>query len=125
VQLRRQGLIFCEFRCVKKPAEKPKKEYAKETLLEQLILDGVIQASPITYEDFLPFSAAGIFQSNLKNRAGEDSSLELKPPSSDREGLEKAIQTKLLNADDWYAQAQEQSLEAVCVELGLTREELI
>ncbi|EEU44593.1 uncharacterized protein NECHADRAFT_48843 [Fusarium vanettenii 77-13-4] len=103
VQLRRQGLIFCEFRCVKKPAEKPKKEYTNVTLLEQLILDGVVQASPITYEDFLPFSAAGIFQSNLKNRTGEDSSLDLKPPSSDREGLEEAIQTKLLNADDWYA----------------------
>ncbi|MCT7656214.1 hypothetical protein MBH78_19500 [Oceanimonas sp. NS1] len=33
--------------------------------METLIEAGLVQASPITYEDFLPVSAAGIFQSNL------------------------------------------------------------
>nr|WP_153451882.1 VOC family protein [Sinorhizobium fredii] len=33
--------------------------------LESLIADGLVQFDPIVYEDFLPVSAAGIFQSNL------------------------------------------------------------
>ena len=32
---------------------------------EQLIEQGLLMATPLTYEDFLPVSAAGIFQSNL------------------------------------------------------------
>lgn len=32
---------------------------------KRLIDRGLVQAEPITYEDFLPVSAAGIFQSNL------------------------------------------------------------
>ncbi|KAK7409284.1 hypothetical protein QQX98_008524 [Neonectria punicea] len=124
-QLRRQGLIFCEFRCAKKLMDKPPKRHGDDSLLEQLISDGIIEASPITYEDFLPFSAAGIFQSNLGSGAGGDSALDLKPSSSDREGLEKAIQRKLLDADEWYARAQDQTLDAVCAELGLTKEQLM
>ncbi|KAF4943360.1 hypothetical protein FSARC_14936 [Fusarium sarcochroum] len=124
-QLRRHGLIYCEFRCVKQQAEKPAKHHGEESLLEQLIKDGIVEASPITYEDFLPFSAAGIFQSNLKSKTGGDSSLDLKPPSADREGLEKAIQEKLFDADEWYKRAQDKSLDFVCAELGLTKEELI
>ncbi|KAH7123454.1 hypothetical protein B0J13DRAFT_455652 [Dactylonectria estremocensis] len=124
-QLRKQGLIFCEFRCVNKPASKPIKQRGEESLLDELVSKGVIEASPITYEDFLPFSAAGIFQSNLKSTAGDDSSLDLKQSRSNKEGLEKAIQGQLLDADEWYALAQEQSLETVCFELGVTREELM
>ncbi|KAJ4245229.1 hypothetical protein NW762_014099 [Fusarium torreyae] len=76
-ELRKQGLIYSEFRCVKELPEKPAKRRGREPLLEQLIEDGIIEASPITYEDFLPFSAAGIFQSNLKSKAGADPSLNL------------------------------------------------
>jgi len=36
-----------------------------EQPLEDLITDGLVHAHPIVYEDFLPVSAAGIFQSNL------------------------------------------------------------
>lgn len=36
--------------------------------LDRLIADGYVKAEPLIYEDFLPVSAAGIFQSNL----GED-----------------------------------------------------
>ena len=37
-----------------------------------LIADGFLRADPIVYEDFLPVSAAGIFQSNLDDTAAED-----------------------------------------------------
>jgi uncharacterized glyoxalase superfamily metalloenzyme YdcJ len=33
--------------------------------LDALVEQGIVEATPITYEDFLPVSAAGIFQSNL------------------------------------------------------------
>ncbi len=41
--------------------------YLSEDRLEEHISSGEIVSSPITYEDFLPVSAAGIFRSNLKN----------------------------------------------------------
>ena len=33
--------------------------------MDALVEQGLVEAQPITYEDFLPVSAAGIFQSNL------------------------------------------------------------
>ncbi|KAH7463503.1 Uncharacterized protein FOMA001_g18159 [Fusarium oxysporum f. sp. matthiolae] len=124
-RLRKDGLIFCEFRCVKQMTEKPTKRNGELSLLEQLIQDGAIETSPITYEDFLPFSAAGIFQSNLTSSTGADSSLDLKPSSADREGLEKSMQEKLVEADEWYKRAENESLSGVCAQLGLMMQELV
>lgn len=39
---------------------------------EALIAQGLIRFDPIVYEDFLPVSAAGIFQSNLGDSAAQD-----------------------------------------------------
>ncbi|ACP27023.1 conserved hypothetical protein [Sinorhizobium fredii NGR234] len=39
---------------------------------ETLIADGLVQFDPIVYEDFLPVSAAGIFQSNLGDGAQQE-----------------------------------------------------
>src|SRR5699024_3696489 len=43
-----------------------------EYTVEQLLDAGVLTAQPIVYEDFLPRSAAGIFQSNLKDEGTRD-----------------------------------------------------
>ncbi|KAG9253317.1 uncharacterized protein F5Z01DRAFT_624297 [Emericellopsis atlantica] len=119
-ELRQQGLIYCEFSLARKPAETPvSKRDEKMSLLEQLIDDGIVTFRPITYEDFLPFSAAGIFQSNLQSQKG----LDLKPPVSDFEGLVKALGVKPMDMEDWYAQAQRQSLELVGRELGFGEQE--
>ncbi|MBB5574759.1 2-oxoadipate dioxygenase/decarboxylase HglS [Rhizobium paranaense] len=40
--------------------------------LETAIEDGLVQFDPIVYEDFLPVSAAGIFQSNLGDDAAQE-----------------------------------------------------
>ena len=40
--------------------------------LAELVFDGVLTATPIVYEDFLPRSAAGIFQSNLTDEGTRD-----------------------------------------------------
>ncbi len=55
--LRRQDLIFCRYRATGRRAT------CRD--LEPAIAEGAIEATPITYEDFLPASAAGIFRSNL------------------------------------------------------------
>ncbi|OEY66391.1 VOC family protein [Marinobacter sp. X15-166B] len=39
--------------------------------IDTLLAQGLVEAQPITYEDFLPVSAAGIFQSNLGGGANE------------------------------------------------------
>lgn len=63
-QLRRQGLAFYRYR-LSEQAQAQLPRGAAEADLEALIDKGLVQAEPITYEDFLPVSAAGIFQSNL------------------------------------------------------------
>ena len=63
-ELRRQGLAFYRYRLTEQ-AQAQLPQGAAEADLEALIDKGLVQAEPITYEDFLPVSAAGIFQSNL------------------------------------------------------------
>ena len=59
--LRREGLGFFHYRVVDGSAPP-----ADDVIdLEGLIASGAVEALPIVYEDFLPVSAAGIFQSNL------------------------------------------------------------
>jgi uncharacterized glyoxalase superfamily metalloenzyme YdcJ len=59
--LRTQGLGYFHYRLVNHPST-----LAPDTTdLETLIAGGIVEASPVIYEDFLPVSAAGVFQSNL------------------------------------------------------------
>jgi uncharacterized glyoxalase superfamily metalloenzyme YdcJ len=59
--LRTQGLGYFHYRLVNHPST-----LAPDTTdLETLIARGMVEASPVIYEDFLPVSAAGVFQSNL------------------------------------------------------------
>lgn len=66
--LRRDGLAFFTW-------ELTEKGQACQTALtdpEALFAEGLIRFAPIVYEDFLPVSAAGIFQSNLGDNAARD-----------------------------------------------------
>lgn len=85
-----------------------------------LTSQGILGRRPQTYEDFLPFSAAGIFQSNLKSRDNEDSQQILAGSRSqgDRAAFEEALATQILDADEYYLQAQNQSLVDCGRELG-------
>ena len=47
-------------------------ELTKHSSIEQLLASGLVRIDPITYEDFLPVSAAGIFQSNLGEQGEQD-----------------------------------------------------
>ena len=129
-ELRNRGLVYSEYRCTEnakaKLASLANLDLAESsTVLNCLISTGVLEALPITYEDFLPFSAAGIFQSNLQ--AGNSSAMDkddeeaVKP---DLRGYEKALQCRVLDANELYALAQWQSLETCAGELGLDLEDV-
>lgn len=57
--LRREGLAFFRYTAA------PEAGAPATDDVEALLADGHLTAEPIVYEDFLPVSAAGIFQSNL------------------------------------------------------------
>ncbi|WP_318246726.1 VOC family protein [Pseudooceanicola marinus] len=61
-RLRREGLAFFRYR-VAGPLPEGVEPVAEA--VEDLLAAGALVADPQTYEDFLPVSAAGIFQSNL------------------------------------------------------------
>lgn len=111
-ELRKQGLIYSTYQRTSKeqPASLP-----TDLSLESLIEQGLVEAYPITYEDFLPFSAAGIFQSNL--HAGSKSTNPEPRSWPDLEGFQNALSMSVLSADDLYLEAQKKSLEKL-VQLG-------
>ncbi|MBX8551800.1 VOC family protein [Pseudomonas cichorii] len=76
--------------------------------LEQLIKDGHVRFEPLVYEDFLPVSAAGIFQSNL----GDDSQSHY-TTSSNQDDFQKALGRPTINELKLYADTQRRSLEAL------------
>jgi uncharacterized glyoxalase superfamily metalloenzyme YdcJ len=80
---------------------------------EALIADGLIQFDPIVYEDFLPISAAGIFQSNLGGEAQREF---MASPNQKR--FEAELGTAVLNEFDHYAEIERASLDACIITLG-------
>ena len=76
----------------------------------RLIDDGALVATPIVYEDFLPRSAAGIFQSNLTDDGTKDSALDGSP--RDIEWLAGVLDSAVSDPTDHYARQQQDSIDA-------------
>ncbi|AVX89904.1 DUF1338 domain-containing protein [Pseudomonas koreensis] len=78
----------------------------KSASLEDLLREGHVKAEPLVYEDFLPVSAAGIFQSNLGDAAqthyGEH---------SNRQAFEQALGRATIDELGLYAETQRRSIE--------------
>ena len=110
-ELRRQGLAFFEYRTTEAGREAGA---IAETEIERLIEQGLITARPITYEDFLPVSAAGIFQSNL----GGDGS-EAYAGHANREAFEEALGAPVTDELTLYAERERSSLDAALTSLGI------
>jgi uncharacterized glyoxalase superfamily metalloenzyme YdcJ len=72
---------------------------------------------PIVYEDFLPRSAAGIFQSNLTDDGTRDDD-ELGTPY-DIDKLSQVIGHPIADPTELYAAQQQASLDAAARTLGL------
>jgi len=82
--------------------------FKPDTDIEVLIEAGAVQFDPIIYEDFLPVSAAGIFQSNL----GDDETQDF-VESPNQKRFEDDLGAKVLNEFEHYARIERESIEAV------------
>ncbi|WP_398859162.1 2-oxoadipate dioxygenase/decarboxylase [Streptomyces chengmaiensis] len=85
--------------------------------LAGLLDGGWLRARPIVYEDFLPRSAAGIFQSNLTDEGVRDASLS--GVHYDRRWLSGVLERPVHDPFALYAAQQETSLRDACARLSL------
>lgn len=108
--LRRQGLAYYRYKVGNVAADGAD--------VEALMAAGALVAEPITYEDFLPVSAAGIFQSNLGDENRDD--LQASP---NRAAFEQALGATVSDELALYAAEQQASLDAALKSLGLSAAE--
>ncbi len=85
--------------------------------LRELVGTGVLVPEPIVYEDFLPRSAAGIFQSNLTDEGTRDDEEPGTPYDIDT--LSAVIGRPIADPTELYAAQQQASLTAAARALGL------
>ena len=85
--------------------------------LRELVEAGVLEPEPIVYEDFLPRSAAGIFQSNLTDEGTRDD--ELAGTFFDIDTLSAVIGRPIADPTTLYEAQQAASLAAAAQTLGL------
>ncbi|WBW59145.1 2-oxoadipate dioxygenase/decarboxylase HglS [Klebsiella electrica] len=101
--LRQQGLAWFRYRLT--PAgEAHRHAFGPGDDPQPLIERGWVVAQPIIYEDFLPVSAAGIFQSNLGNETQARSH-----GNASRDAFETALGCPVLDEFALYQQAEERS----------------
>lgn len=81
--------------------------------LEEAIASGQVGFAPITYEDFLPVSAAGIFQSNLG-----DNDVATPVADANQALFEKELGASVLDPFAHYAGLEQQSIDAVLAALA-------
>lgn len=123
--LRRDELVYFEYRLntgmpatalellhtmlTQNPEFKETLEQGKpSTELDGLIALDLMTAKPLTYEDFLPVSAAGIFRSNLGDEGAETFS-----QASNKQAFEAALGSSVIDAFEWYETIQRDSLKAL------------
>jgi uncharacterized glyoxalase superfamily metalloenzyme YdcJ len=112
-ELALQGLAFFTYR-VNTTADSPGGQSAS---LRDLLNTGVLEPEPIVYEDFLPRSAAGIFQSNLTDEGTRDD--ELLGTPYDIEKLSQVIGIPIADPATLYQAQQDASLAQAAATLGL------
>jgi uncharacterized glyoxalase superfamily metalloenzyme YdcJ len=100
--LRQQRLAWFEYRLTEQGRLQ---EMPPQADCETLIAQGLLAADPQVYEDFLPVSAAGIFQSNLG-----DGRQEIFSGGAGRAGFEAALGAPVIDEMSLYAARQAESL---------------
>ena len=111
-ELALQGLAFFTYRVVLR--NRPDGDTAS---LRSLVEGGVLDPEPVVYEDFLPRSAAGIFQSNLSDEGTRDDVLGGTPYDIHR--LSEVIGLPIADPNNLYEAQQAASLREAARALGL------
>lgn len=109
-QMREQGLAYFRYF----PTEKGLAAKERPGTLEELIEAGHVHFEALVYEDFLPVSAAGIFQSNL----GDDGQADY-GSNANREAFEQALGMAVQDELALYAESEKRSIEACLKALTL------
>ncbi|KAF3765199.1 DUF1338-domain-containing protein [Cryphonectria parasitica EP155] len=126
--LRAEGLIWAEYSLTEKgqtlaTSGKPREAVAAPRTLQQAISHGLVSWAPIQYEDFLPLSAAGIFQSNLHQDPSsikEVTDTENATAESKRQLQQVLGGEGMLDEMELYRAQEMRSIEEVCAALDLT-----
>ncbi|BAI74339.1 hypothetical protein AZL_a08080 (plasmid) [Azospirillum sp. B510] len=103
-EIRRQGLGYFSYTLTEAGRKAPP---APGSDLETLIEAGLVRFDPVVYEDFLPVSAAGIFQSNLGDDARQDFAA-----SPNQQRFEADLGIPVLDPFDLYAAVERASIAA-------------
>lgn len=111
--LRQQGLAYFRYTLTPAGLQAVAQGQAEQDW-EALIVDGLVAADPLTYEDFLPVSAAGIFQSNLGGTEQKSYSA-----NAAKAAFEDSLGAQVQDEFALYEQAQARSLAAVLEQLSL------
>ena len=111
-ELALQGLAFFTYRVVLR--NRPDGDTAS---LRSLVEGGVLDPEPVVYEDFLPRSAAGIFQSNLSDEGTRDDVLG--GTRYDIHRLSEVIGLPIADPNNLYEAQQAASLREAARALGL------
>ena len=111
--LREQGLAYFRFFVTEQGRAAPAQALAGLSL-DALLQAGFLRFEPLVYEDFLPVSAAGIFQSNLGDAAQTHYA-----QHSNQAAFEQALGRSTIDELGLYAQTQQRSLEECYAALNL------
>lgn len=121
-ELDARGLGFFTYRRAPGTSQPQSTESPTDTspsrLLSELLREGLLQAEPIVYEDFLPRSAAGIFQSNLTGEGTRDNSHQ--GSAYDAASLSAMIGRPIADPADLYDAQRRASLAECERALGVT-----
>lgn len=118
-QLHAQKLAYFCYRLALNGENVAKTQYSSTTseTLSKLLEQGVLEYEPITYEDFLPLSAGGIFNSNLSNTSQSKQLIVNADP--DLDGFQRSLGTPITDEFHLYEQMQQESLEDCRKRLGI------
>jgi uncharacterized glyoxalase superfamily metalloenzyme YdcJ len=113
-ELAAQGLGYFTYHVA---PDRPRDGSRPPTSIGELLEQGWVRAEPMVYEDFLPRSAAGIFQSNLSGEGTRNNDQE--GAAYDAAWLSGAIGREVLDPFALYEQQQKHSIARVARELQL------
>jgi len=108
--MRRQDLAYFRYFVTEKGLAA---DELKTAPLDDLVSGGYLRIEPLVYEDFLPVSAAGIFQSNLGDAAQAHYGVH-----SNQQAFEKALGRPTIDELTLYAETQRRSIEQCFCALG-------
>ncbi|KAH8803677.1 hypothetical protein F5884DRAFT_740177 [Xylogone sp. PMI_703] len=107
-QMRTEGLAWFQYYI---NPEKLQSQIVESDDFDYLVREGYIMYEPIVYEDFLPVSAAGIFQSNLSQHKHPNGMAAKSNIENGRHGFEKALGASVADEMALYQRVQDDSVK--------------